>query len=107
MKKILALLLAVLLILAMVIPAFAVTPDLGAPDVPEIPDISDDVEIELPEDIFDGYIPDIDIDIEIELPEDPTDPPAEPPIEPPHFNYCEFLKGWFEWWMHIWCHRYG
>ena len=101
MKKILALLLAVLLILAMAIPAFAVTPDLEVPDVPEVPDISDDVEIELPDDTFDGYIHDIDIDIDIELPEDPTEPPVEENPNRPCFNYCEFLKGWFEWWMHL------
>ena len=105
MKKIICALLAVLLIMAMTVPAFAVTPDLGVPDVPEIPDISDDVEIELPEGVFDGYLPDLDIDIEIELPTDPIEPPAdptEPPSEKPTCpGWCDWVKGWLEWWLRM------
>ena len=95
MKKILAILLAVLLIMAMAIPALAVTPDLGVPDMPEIPDISDDVEIELPDGIFDDSIPDIYPD----LPPEPTEPPLEEAPELPCFYY--YVKGWFEWWMGV------
>lgn len=96
MKKILALILALLLIIAMAVPAYAVTPELGVPDMPEIPDVSDDVEIELPDGIFDDYIPDIDIDVE--LPEEPAEPPEEEP-ELPSFYDC--VKGWLEWWMGV------
>ena len=42
MKKILAILLAVLLIACLAVPAYAVTPKYEFPDLPEIPDISDD-----------------------------------------------------------------
>lgn len=53
MKKILAILLAVLLIMAMAVPAYAVTPKYEFPDLPEIPDISDDIKIEI--DIPDSF----------------------------------------------------
>lgn len=55
MKKILTILLAVLLIVALAAPAHAVTPDLGVPDMPEIPDISDDIQIEIPDAVFDDW----------------------------------------------------
>ena len=93
MKKIICILFALMLVISMAIPAFAVTPEIGVPDMPEIPDISDDVEIELPDGIFDDYIPDIDIDVE--LPEEPTEPPAEKPIR---YNWCEMVKCWINWW---------
>ena len=53
MKKILALILAVLLIASMAVPAYAVTPKYEFPDLPEIPDISDDIKIEI--DIPDSF----------------------------------------------------
>lgn len=53
MKKILTLILAVLLIMAMAVPAYAVTPSFKIPDMPEIPDISDDIKIEI--DIPDSF----------------------------------------------------
>lgn len=86
MKKILALILAVLLIVAMAIPAYAVTPELGVPDVPQISDIEFDIKIELPDDVFDDYIPDIDIDVEVPEEEHKPDYPA----------MIEALKKWFE-----------
>ena len=55
MKKILALILAVLLIMAMAVPAYAVTPKYEFPDLPEIPDISDNIEIELPDNFWSGW----------------------------------------------------
>lgn len=53
MKKILTIALAVLLIMAMAVPAYAVTPKYEFPALPEIPDISDDVKIEI--DIPDSF----------------------------------------------------
>lgn len=55
MKKIIALLLALLLILSMAAPVAAVTPTLHPPDLPEVPDISGSVHVELPEDYWDAY----------------------------------------------------
>lgn len=55
MRKIIALLLALLLILAMDIPAFAVTPKLDVPDMPEIPDISGSVKVEIPDSFWDNW----------------------------------------------------
>ena len=57
MKKILAIALAVLLIAAMAVPAYAVTPKYEFPDLPEIPDISDDVkfEIDIPDSFWDKW----------------------------------------------------
>lgn len=53
MKKILLFLLALLLILSMAIPAFAVTPKLKVPNMPKIPTIK--VEVKLPENFWDNW----------------------------------------------------
>ena len=87
MKKILAILLAVLLIVSMAIPAAAVTPKLQIPDVPKIPDISDDVRLNLPDGIFDEYIPDIAAGVEL-----PADEQQAPD------NWPEWLQLWYQWW---------
>lgn len=96
MKKIFAILLTVMLVASMTVTAYAVTPPLGVPDMPEIPDISDNIEIELPDGVFDDYIPDI-------APEEPIEP--EEPVYP---DWCDWVKGWFEFWKGIaekhWCH---
>ena len=96
MKKIFAILLTVMLVASMTVTAYAVTPPLGVPDMPEIPDISDNIEIELPDGVFDDYIPDI-------APEEPIEP--EEPVYP---DWCDCVKGWFEFWKGIvekhWCH---
>lgn len=96
MKKIFAIILAVMLIASMTVSTYAVTPPLNVPDLPEIPDISDNIEIELPDGVFDDYIPDI-------VPEEPIEP--EEPVYP---DWCDWAKGWFEFWKGIvekhWCH---
>jgi len=60
MKKIIALLLSLILILilSLAIPVSAVTPALRPPDLPEVPDISGSVHIELPEDYWETYFQD-------------------------------------------------
>lgn len=88
MKKISPILLAVLLICTMAFPAAAVTPPLQVPDMPEIPDISDDVEIELPDSAFEGYLPEL--DIEVTEPTEPTEPPDQEEV-------C-IWHGWYQWW---------
>ena len=55
MKKILAMLLALLLIVSMAIPAYAVTPKLEIPDVPQISKIKFDIKIELPDDFWSNW----------------------------------------------------
>ena len=96
MRQIFAILLIVMLIASMTVSTYAVTPPLNVPDLPEIPDISDNIEIELPDGVFDDYIPDL-------TPEAPTEPPAEdPPVEEPEYpDWCDWVKGWFEWWKGI------
>lgn len=46
MKKILAILLAVLLIAGMAIPAFAVTPRMNVPDMPEVSKVKFDIKLD-------------------------------------------------------------
>lgn len=89
MRKIFAIILTVMLIASMTVTTYAVTPPLGVPDMPEIPDISDNIEIELPDGVFDDYIPDL-------TPEEPTEPE-----EPEYPNWCDWVKGWMEWWKGI------
>lgn len=55
MKKILAIILAILLIASMAVPAYAVTPSFKIPDVPQISKIKFNIKIELPEDFWDNY----------------------------------------------------
>ena len=53
--KTITILLSIVLILAMAVPVAAVTPTLQPPDLPDVPDISGSVHVELPEDYWDGY----------------------------------------------------
>lgn len=92
MKKLITFALALALVVSMTIPANAVTPDLDTPSI-SIPDISDDVHVELPDGAFDDYIPDVEIE--------PTEPPAD---EMPNIpTWQDWLRGWFKWWHHK-CH---
>lgn len=70
MKKILAILLALILVLCMAAPALAVTPALPVPDIPEVPDIGDDIDFGID---FGGIVDDW-------LEEHPVPPPV--PTEP-------------------------
>lgn len=54
MKKIIAILLALLLILSMAIPVAAVTPTLQVPDVPQISDIK--IEVKLDEQVYENAV---------------------------------------------------
>jgi len=54
MRKIIAFILAVMLIVSMAIPAYAVTPSYKL-DVPQISKIKFDIKIELPDDFWDNW----------------------------------------------------
>ena len=98
MKKILSLILALLLILSMAVPAYAVTPDLQTPSI-SIPDISDDVQKNLEEQYDFSHAVDNWLEEHpIEIP-DPTEAPTEPPEEPEPVNpWCGWLHKWLRWW---------
>ena len=65
-KKIITLFMALVLIACMSVPAFAVTPALKIPDMPEISKIQLDVKVELPDSYWDNYFK----EHPIKLPED-------------------------------------
>lgn len=73
MKRCLIFALLVVLVFAMAIPAYAVTPKYEFPDLPEIPDISDDIHFELPDSFWDMWFDEHPINwkpmVKIELPE--------------------------------------
>lgn len=107
MKKILAILLALALILAFPVSVSAVTPPLDTPSI-TVPDISDNIEIELSDDFWDNYfkehpLPSVSIPEETEEPTEPTEVIAEPvPAITPHIPdwrdllrelVAKFLKG--------------
>lgn len=112
MKKTFALLLALALLMSMLlifvfpVPASAVTPPLGVPDIPEIPDISDDVHVEIPDEVFKDYLEEHPIVIETTeaTTEPPTEVPTEAPTEPPVdeetciMDWREMVQGWYRWW---------
>lgn len=92
MKKILSIIFAMVLIVSMAAPAFAVTPGLEVPDVPEIPYIGDDITIEIPDEVFDEWFD--------EHPVPPLVPtePVEPPVESVPGGWFDWLRGWL-WWI--------
>ena len=55
MRKIFAFLLAVMLIASMGVPAYAVTPRLGVPNVPQISNIKFKVELKLPDNFWNNF----------------------------------------------------
>lgn len=55
MKKILIFVLTVMVVASMAIPAYAVTPSLGVPDVPQISKIKFDVKIDLPDEFWSNW----------------------------------------------------
>lgn len=100
MKKPIAILLAVIMIVAMALPVHAVTPPLPVPDMPEVPDIGDDIVIDIPEGIFDDWFA-----------ENPV-PPMMPiePTEPHGDSRTEFnmdVPGIHDWvnWLREWLWR--
>lgn len=54
MRKIFAFLLAIMLVMSMAISAYAITPTFNIPSI-KIPDISDDIEVKLPQSTWDNY----------------------------------------------------
>ena len=90
MKKIITILLAVLLILSMAIPAMAVTPPLDTPASPSVPDISDDIHVEIPDEVFDDWFAEHPIVIEPTV--EPTEPAEED--EPTRTDWRDWLSGW-------------
>lgn len=74
MKKIITFIIAMMLIASMAVPAFAATPSYQFPELPEIPDISDDIKFELPDSIWDKWFNEHPINwkpvVKIELPDD-------------------------------------
>lgn len=88
MKKLITFALTLALVCSMTVPASAVTPDSDTPSI-SIPDISDDVHVELPDGTFDDYIPDVEIE--------PTESPAEE--NPDVSTWHDWICGWFKWWI--------
>lgn len=97
MQKFIVILLAVMLVVSMAIPAHAVTPDLGIPDMPEIPDISDDIDFGID---FGGIVGDW-FEKNPAPPLTPTEPeetePVEEPPAPVGGGWGDWLHGW-PWW---------
>lgn len=54
MKRIISFILLMILLLSLAIPAYAVTPPLKTPSI-SIPDISDDIKVELPNNFWDNW----------------------------------------------------
>lgn len=98
MKKIITIFLALSLVLFLAIPAHAVTPKLDVPDMPEVPDISDDIDFGID---FGGNIDDW-FDNNPVPPLTPTEPaeptePVEEPTAPVFDDWFGWLRGW-NWW---------
>ena len=103
MKKYFAISLALILALCLATPALAVTPDLDIPDMPAIPDISDDIDFGGID--FGGIIGDW-FGANPVPPLVPTEPaePTEPvedtdaPIGGCWFDWIDWILDWL-WWM--------
>ena len=92
MRKIIAIVLAVMLMVSMAVSVQAVTPKLDTPSI-TIPDISDDIHIDLPDSAFEDYIPDIGITIATE--------PEEPPEDIGCPGWCGVAWKWMAWWQNV------
>ena len=55
MKKLITIILALMLVCSMVVPAHAATPRFEIPNVPEIPDISDNIKFEFPDGFWNSW----------------------------------------------------
>ena len=106
MKKFIAIMMALALVLCLAIPAHAVTPDLDVPDMPEIPDISDEIDfggIDFGGIIDDWFaenpIPPLTPTDPVEVPTEPAEPtePVEEPSAPIGGGWGDWLRGW-PWW---------
>lgn len=95
MKKIITVFLALALVLCLAIPAHAVTPELDIPDMPAVPDISDDIDfgIDFGDIIGDWFeenpVPPL-------TPTEPTEP-VEEPTAPVGGGWFDWLRFW-NWW---------
>lgn len=98
MKKITAIFLALILVLCLAAPALAVTPALGVPDMPELPDLSDDIHVTIPDEVLDKWFEEHPIEIvrptEPPAPHEPMEKPQESPVRP---GWMDWLLGWCRW----------
>lgn len=104
MKKIIAIALALVLVLCLAIPVHAVTPELDVPDMPEIPDIGDNIDfggIDFGS-IIGGWleenpIPPLVPTEPVEVPTEPAEPtePVEEPSAPIGGGWFDWLRGWW------------
>lgn len=83
MKKIIAIVMVLMLIFAMVVPAAAVTPPLDTPSI-TVPDISDDVHIDIPDSFWEKWFKDHPIVIpDTTVPSETAPIPTEPNVTEP------------------------
>lgn len=115
MKKFIAIMMALVMVFCLATPAQAVTPELDVPDMPEIPDISDDIDFGIDfGNIIDDWFNENPIPplVPTEPVEVPTEP-AEPEETEPQFDFYTELDmdtpgvrsmiNWlreFFWWTH-------
>ena len=96
MKKYFAISLALILALCLATPALAVTPDLDIPDMPAVPDISDNIDFGIDfGDIVDGWIEENPVPPMV--PAEPTEP-VENPDAPIGGCWFDWILDWL-WWM--------
>lgn len=86
MKKIIAIAMVLMLLFAMVVPVAAVTPLLDTPSI-TIPDISDDVHIDIPDSFWDKWFKDHPIVIpDTTIPSETAPVPTEPDVIEPEIT---------------------
>lgn len=55
MKKFILFVLTLMLIASMAVPAFAATPSVGVPDIPDFSDIKFDIKFDIPDSVWDKW----------------------------------------------------
>ena len=55
MKKIIAFLFALMLVVSMAVPTYALTPAFKIPDIPDFSDIEFDIKFEIPDSVWNGW----------------------------------------------------
>lgn len=96
-KRLFGFVLIIALLYAVAMPVGAVTPTLNPPSLPQIPDISDDIKIDVPDSAYDSWIEDHPVVLEtteVATESEETIPEETVPAEKVEVQIAKVFKYW-------------